>query len=99
MFAEKQCEECGTCFLRCHYVDCSREKVIQQIRALQEANDGDTLKGCITWVACNEYCAQKHGADAMVFLCVGCYWLMSGLCEVRGLSSLFITDLSRMALF
>ena len=42
--------------------------------------------------------AQKHGAEVMVFLCVGCYWLMSGLCEERGLSSLFITDLGRMAL-
>jgi hypothetical protein len=34
----------------------------------------------------------------MVFLCPGCYWLMSGQCEDRGLASMFIIDLCRMAL-
>ena len=42
--------------------------------------------------------AIEHGADAMVFLCPGCYWLLSSACEKRGLSSIFITDLCRMAL-
>jgi Fe-S oxidoreductase len=56
MFAERQCEECGTCFLRCHYVDYSKEKAIQEIRALKEGNDADILKNCITCIACNEYC-------------------------------------------
>ncbi len=42
--------------------------------------------------------AKAFGADAMVFLCPNCYWLMSGMCEERGMPSLFITDLCRMAL-
>jgi len=42
--------------------------------------------------------AKAFAADAMIFLCAGCYWLMSGLCEERGLPSIFITDLCRMAL-
>jgi len=42
--------------------------------------------------------AIENGADAMVFLCPGCYWLTSDACEKRGLASIFITDLCRMAL-
>jgi hypothetical protein len=42
--------------------------------------------------------ARAYGAEAMVFLCPNCYWLMSGTCEERGLPSMFITDLCRMAI-
>ncbi len=42
--------------------------------------------------------ALDHGAEAMVFLCPGCYWLTSGACEDQGLAAIFITDLCRMAL-
>ena len=42
--------------------------------------------------------AMTHRADAMLFLCPSCYWLTSGSCEERGLTSIFITDLCRMAL-
>lgn len=42
--------------------------------------------------------AKTFGADAMVFLCPNCYWLMSGKCEELGMPSMFITDLCRMAL-
>lgn len=42
--------------------------------------------------------ALDYGAEGMVFLCPGCYWLTSGACNERGLSAIFITDLCRMAL-
>lgn len=42
--------------------------------------------------------ALDYGAEAMVFLCPGCYWLTSEACEERGLAAIFITDLCRMAL-
>jgi len=42
--------------------------------------------------------AKSFGADAMVFLCPNCYWLMSCRCQEHGLASMFITDLCRMAL-
>lgn len=42
--------------------------------------------------------AKAHSADAMVFLCPTCYMFMSGQCEDRGLPSIFITDLCRMAM-
>ncbi len=42
--------------------------------------------------------ALTFGAEAMVFLCPGCYWLTSEVCESRGLAAIFITDLCRMAL-
>jgi Fe-S oxidoreductase len=42
--------------------------------------------------------ALDYGAEGMVFLCPGCYWLTSGACEERGLAAIFITDLCRMAL-
>jgi len=42
--------------------------------------------------------AKNHAAEAMVFLCPGCYWLTSEACEQAGLGSIFITDLCRMAL-
>lgn len=56
MFAMELCDECGTCFLRCHYVDYSKEKAVQEIRALKEGTDAAILKDCITCIACNEYC-------------------------------------------
>ena len=56
MFVQEQCDECGTCFIRCHYVDYSKEKAIQEIRTLKDGNDTDILKDCITCIACNEYC-------------------------------------------
>jgi Fe-S oxidoreductase len=42
--------------------------------------------------------ALEYGAEAMVFLCPGCYWLTSEACEKSGLAAIFITDLCRMAL-
>ncbi len=42
--------------------------------------------------------ARACGADAMIFLCPGCYWLTSEACEEHGLAAIFITDLCRMAL-
>jgi Fe-S oxidoreductase len=42
--------------------------------------------------------ALDHGAEAMVFLCPGCYWLTSAACEERGLAAIFATDLCRISL-
>lgn len=42
--------------------------------------------------------AKARGAEAMVFLCPHCYLFLSRFCEERGLASIFITDLCRMAL-
>ena len=42
--------------------------------------------------------AVAHGAEAMVFLCPSCYYYLSRDCEERGMASIFITDLCRMAL-
>jgi Fe-S oxidoreductase len=42
--------------------------------------------------------AVNSGAEAMVFSCPSCYGFMSQPCEERGLASIFITDLCRMAL-
>ena len=42
--------------------------------------------------------ALDSEAEAMVFSCPSCYCFMSQPCEERGLASIFITDLCRMAL-
>ena len=42
--------------------------------------------------------ALDNGAEAMVFSCPSCFWFMSQPCEERGLASIFITNLCRMAL-
>jgi len=42
--------------------------------------------------------AKTYGAEAIVFLCPGCYWLISRSCDDCGLPSIFISDLGRMAL-
>jgi Fe-S oxidoreductase len=42
--------------------------------------------------------ALNNGAEAMVFSCPSCFCFMSQPCEERGLASIFITDLCRMAL-
>ena len=61
MFDASKCDECGTCFLRCHYVGYSPEKAVREIRALKEGKDADILNDCITCVACNEYCPTGAG--------------------------------------
>lgn len=42
--------------------------------------------------------AKAHRAEAMVFLCPICYRFLSRPCEERGLASIHIADLCRMAL-
>jgi len=61
MFDMAKCDECGTCFEQCQYVNFSREKAIQEIQALKKDNNADILKECITCMACNEYC--PNGAN------------------------------------
>jgi len=61
MFEMSQCDECGTCFMQCQYVNFSREKAIHEIHALKKGDNPDILKECITCMACNEYC--PNGAN------------------------------------
>lgn len=61
MFDMSKCDECGTCFEQCQYVNFSREKAIQEIQALKKGTNADILKECITCMACNEYC--PNGAN------------------------------------
>ena len=56
MFDITKCGECGDCLVQCQYVDYSREKAVQEIRALRNGKDADILRECITCIACNEYC-------------------------------------------
>lgn len=58
MFDLSKCDSCGDCFVRCQYVDYSREKAIQEITALLEGKDAEILRECTTCMACNEYCEK-----------------------------------------
>jgi Fe-S oxidoreductase len=58
MFDLSKCDRCGDCFVRCQFVDYSRNKAIQEITSLIEGKDADILKKCVTCIACNEYCEK-----------------------------------------
>ena len=67
MFDQLKCDECGTCFVQCQYVDFSIEEAVQEIKALKEGKDAAILKECITCMACNESC--PHGAKPYDLIC------------------------------
>jgi len=56
MFNISRCDKCGECFVKCQYIDYSREKAIETITALIEGERAEILTECITCMACNEYC-------------------------------------------
>lgn len=58
MFDLSKCDRCGDCFVKCQYVDYSRDKAIYEISALMKSEDADILTQCTTCMACNEYCQK-----------------------------------------
>jgi Fe-S oxidoreductase len=79
MFDEKRCDFCGDCLVSCAYVDYSREKAIEEMRALVTSGEAGVLRDCITCMACNEYC--EKGANP--------FDLISNLQERGGAISVF----------
>jgi len=67
MFDISKCDECGTCFVQCQYIDYSQEKAVQEIQTLKKGKYADILKQCITCMACNEYC--PNGANPYDLIC------------------------------
>ena len=59
MFDASKCDECGTCFVQCQYVDYSQERAVKEIQTLKKGQYADILKQCITCMACNEYCPSR----------------------------------------
>jgi hypothetical protein len=43
MFDLSKCDRCGDCFVKCQYVDYSRDKAIYEISALMKSEDADIL--------------------------------------------------------
>jgi Fe-S oxidoreductase len=69
MFDLSKCDRCGDCFVKCQYVDYSRDKAIYEISALMESGDADILTQCTTCMACNEYCQKgAHPYDLILQL-------------------------------
>jgi len=58
MFNLSKCDRCGDCFVKCQYVDYSRDKAIREISSLIESKDAEILTQCTTCMACNEYCQK-----------------------------------------
>ena len=56
MFDETRCDRCGECLARCAYVDYDRERAASEIDELIAGRPAPILSGCITCLACNEYC-------------------------------------------
>jgi Fe-S oxidoreductase len=58
MFQESKCDLCGDCLVECQYVDYSREKAVEEIKALISGRPADILSQCVTCIGCNENCPQ-----------------------------------------
>ncbi len=56
MWDKSKCDLCGDCLVRCQYVDCDKDKAVQQITDLIDGKPAEILKECVTCCACNEYC-------------------------------------------
>jgi len=67
MFDASKCDDCGTCFEQCQYVDYSKGKAVEEIQKLKKGACADILKQCITCMACNEYC--PNGANPYDLIC------------------------------
>lgn len=58
MFHEAQCDFCGDCLARCHYLDFNKENGANAFRKLVRGEKVEWLRDCVTCIACNEYCPQ-----------------------------------------
>jgi len=58
MFDRSKCDLCGECLVKCQYVDFSLERAKEEIEKLVRGEPASILMGCITCVACNQYCEK-----------------------------------------
>jgi Fe-S oxidoreductase len=58
MFHEAECDFCGECLDRCHYLDFDRESGGRELKKLATGEKVAWLKDCVTCIACNEYCPK-----------------------------------------
>jgi len=58
MFRESECDFCGDCLDRCHYLNFNRESGSKEIKKLVQGEKVAWLKDCVTCIACNEYCSK-----------------------------------------
>jgi Fe-S oxidoreductase len=58
MFHEEQCDFCGDCLARCHYLPFDKKSGGEEFRKLVKGEKVDWLYDCVTCIACNEYCPK-----------------------------------------
>ena len=58
MFHEKECDFCGECLDRCHYLPFDRENGGRELKRLAQGEKVAWLTDCVTCMACNEYCTK-----------------------------------------
>lgn len=58
MFHESECDFCGDCLARCHYLDFNKESGANAFRKLVRGEKVEWLRDCVTCIACNEYCSK-----------------------------------------
>jgi len=58
MFHEEQCDFCGDCLARCHYLPFDKKSGGEAFKKLVQGEKVDWLYDCVTCIACNEYCPK-----------------------------------------
>jgi Fe-S oxidoreductase len=60
MFRCENCDFCGECLARCHYIPFDKETGGKEFKKLAEGEKVDWLYDCVTCMACNEYCPKDE---------------------------------------
>jgi Fe-S oxidoreductase len=58
MFHEEQCDFCGDCLTRCHYLPFDKKSGGEAFKKLVQGEKVNWLYDCVTCIACNEYCPK-----------------------------------------
>jgi hypothetical protein len=58
MFHEEQCDFCGDCLARCHYLPFDKKSGGEAFKKPVQGEKVDWLYDCVTCIACNEYCPK-----------------------------------------
>jgi Fe-S oxidoreductase len=59
MFKQDQCDLCGECLVKCHWIETDKEQASQWISAMINGEKTPVVDQCITCYACNEFCPKN----------------------------------------
>jgi Fe-S oxidoreductase len=67
IFLEEKCERCGTCLIKCPYIEVSKEDAEKEIKNLIETRSkSELLEKCIGCALCDSLCPTKSNPSLLI---------------------------------